>query len=94
MENIFVMEEMMYLNTASRGILQSEFTRDCVLNYLTLAKNITYDDNDMVQEFLSGLIDKLNIITDEVWNDIKEIIPFKLAYEYEDISELPTEESV
>ena len=91
-KNLFNVDEMMYLNSASSGVRHSELTRERVMQNLEFAMSITDEDNVMVRDLLSSLIATLSSIKDDVWSTIKDKLPFPLPYE--EISELPAEESV
>jgi hypothetical protein len=91
-KDLFNVDEMIYLNSASTGVLQSELTRERILQNLGFAMNITEDDNVMVRDLLSGLIATVSNIKDDVWDTVKAALPFPVAYE--DGSKPPAEESV
>ena len=89
--DLFNTDEMIYLNSASTGVLQRELTRERILQNLGFAINMTDDDNVMVRDLLSGLITAVSNMKDEMWNAVKTSLPFRLAYE--EGSEPPIEES-
>ena len=79
----FNTDEKLYLNHAFENISLGNFTREHVLNKLLFDQNTNGATDLMLQEYYSGLIDKINSINDKDWYTVKAALPFFVPYEEE-----------
>ena len=77
--NPFNMDERIFINKCAEGFKLSEFTRTRLLYHVVFAFNTGADD--LITDFLGKLTNNLDNLTDEEWNEIRQYIPFQLAYD-------------
>ncbi|MCL2321824.1 MAG: hypothetical protein FWC47_06935 [Oscillospiraceae bacterium] len=71
-------DECIVINSISKDILPSEFTRNRLLEHIQFIINMSTDK--LVLDLADGLKEKVLEITDDEWNDIKKKIPFSTPY--------------
>ena len=77
--NPFNMDERIFINKCAEGFKISEFTRKRLLYHVVFAFNTSTDE--LIIDFLEKLTNNLDNLTDDEWNEIRQFIPFKLAYD-------------
>lgn len=84
--NIFTVDEKIILNK-----LVVENTKEYVLNHLTLAEEVSLDD-EMIST-LQELRSKIEKISDDEWNEMKAYFPCEVPYSERDFDFVMNEDN-
>ena len=85
MINLFNVEEQNVINKITEGVLVATFSKDDLLQHVNFALAIIDgEDSDDLIEIYNGLKSKLLKMTETTWNDVREFLPFHLAYSEDD----------
>lgn len=79
--NYFDFEEKMILNNLGVGVSKS---RCCDL--ITLGLKMATDT--MIQDTLNSLLNKVNALSDEEWEDLQNYLPFDVLVDDEDLDDI------
>lgn len=89
----FNTDERLLINSASKKVKLTEFTRLSFANDLSLTLSITNDT--MVMNLVQGLQAKVMQLTDAEWNIMKSKLPLYAPYDYDNnVDEVPIDEEV
>lgn len=89
--DVFNNDERIVINKASEGTAVKDFTKARLLTILNFDREISTDQD--VLDLLAGLIAKVERITDEEWDHLRQAIPFETFYDAEsNVDEVPTDE--
>ena len=90
MENIintgmFNTDERIVINSISKGIKLSDFSRKNFIENIAFSRMITNDTDIDILNLLESLHSKISSITDEEWEMLKKYLPLNVPYDIADI---------
>lgn len=77
-------DECQYLNKIFERKTNVQLSRNDVVSYVLFARDIADSDNEQIIELIDGLYSKLNLISEEEWDILKNEIPFPVNINAED----------
>lgn len=84
MINIFNIEEQIVINRTTATEQLNKFTKAKFLNRIDFVLAIIEDEE--IYNLYEGLKDKITVITEGEWEQIKDVLPFKTPYSEDDLA--------
>ena len=75
-KDIFDNDESVLINHLTFGEDLTKFSRQNLISMLTFQNIVLTDESDEeIKNLISGTLDKVNLMTDEEWIELKKILP-------------------
>jgi len=84
MINIFDIDEQIVINRTTAAEQLNKFTKAKLLNRIDFVLAIIEDKD--IYNLYEGLKDKIIVMTEDEWGQIKDVLPFKTPYSEEDLA--------
>ena len=82
--NIFDIEEQIAINKATANEQLKSFSKANLLKRINFVLAINKDDE--IYNLYDGLNNKINLLTDDEWEQIKTGLPFETSYSEDDLA--------